>query len=59
MIGLDYCHTNGVVYRDLKPDNILLNYNYNIKIADFGVAASLRGRDGKGKLKTYCGTPEY
>ena len=52
MQGLDYCHVNGVAHRDLKPDNLLLDKNFILKIADFGYAAPFLGRDGLGKLKT-------
>lgn len=39
--GVAYCHTMGVMHRDLKPQNILVDLsgdNYTIKIADFGLA---------------------
>ena len=59
MIGLEYCHSNGVTHRDLKPDNLLLDANYVLKIADFGWAAPLLGKDGSGKLYTESGTVKY
>ncbi len=34
--GLEYMHGNGVYNRDIKPENILLNSNLELKIADFG-----------------------
>ena len=36
-----------------------MDENFNIKLADFGFAARVEGRDGKGFLKTYLGTPNY
>lgn len=39
LLGLDYCHSNRVLHRDLKPQNILVNKdNLTIKLADFGLA---------------------
>ncbi|MBA0685287.1 hypothetical protein Goari_012958, partial [Gossypium aridum] len=53
---VEYCHKNMVIHRDLKPENLLLDSNYNVKIADFGLSNVMQ----KGHLlKTCCGSPNY
>jgi len=56
--GLAEAHSLGVVHRDLKPQNIMIDKNGNAKIMDFGIARSLRdkGITGAGVM---IGTPEY
>lgn len=56
IIGISYCHALGIVHRDLKPENLLLDSFYNIKIADFGMAALQTDAD---LLETSCGSPHY
>ncbi len=46
MQGLDYCHQNRIAYRDIKPDNLLLDENFVLKIAGFSFSAPIIGRDG-------------
>ncbi|ETN98359.1 snf1a Snf1-related kinase SNF1a [Reticulomyxa filosa] len=54
--GIQYCHAKGVVHRDLKPENILLDEDLNLRIADFGLANTMK--DGC-FLKTSCGSSNY
>jgi carbon catabolite-derepressing protein kinase len=54
--AVEYCHRHKIVHRDLKPENLLLDENYNVKIADFGLSNIMT--DGN-FLKTSCGSPNY
>ncbi|XP_050463296.1 MAP/microtubule affinity-regulating kinase 3-like [Cataglyphis hispanica] len=54
--AVEYCHVTGVAHRDLKAENLLLDAQMNVKIADFGF--SNRFAPGE-RLSTWCGSPPY
>lgn len=56
-MALKYFHENGVIYRDLKLDNILLTLDGHIKIADYGLCKEAMWYGSS--TSTFCGTPEF
>eukprot|EP00027_Filamoeba_sp_ATCC50430_P013102 CAMPEP_0168573782 /NCGR_PEP_ID=MMETSP0413-20121227/18721_1 /TAXON_ID=136452 /ORGANISM="Filamoeba nolandi, Strain NC-AS-23-1" /LENGTH=831 /DNA_ID=CAMNT_0008607061 /DNA_START=125 /DNA_END=2619 /DNA_ORIENTATION=+ len=58
LCAIEYLHNLGVIYRDLKLENILINDDGHIMLTDFGLSKT--GMNGpKARTKTVCGTPEY
>jgi serine/threonine protein kinase len=58
--ALEYIHSQGVVHRDLKPENIMVDPQDNIKLIDFGIAASAGARRLTfSKFSSTLGTPDY
>ncbi len=57
--GLSFAHQQGLVHRDVKPQNVLLNGNGEAKVTDFGIARSLDVQHGMTQTGTVLGTSDY
>uniref|UniRef100_A0A8C1A6T9 protein kinase C n=1 Tax=Cyprinus carpio carpio TaxID=630221 RepID=A0A8C1A6T9_CYPCA len=57
VLGLEFLHDHKIVYRDLKLDNLLLDTEGYVKIADFGLCKE--GMGFRDRTSTFCGTPEF
>ena len=56
VLGLQYLHERNIIYRDIKPENILIDHNNYIKLADFGLS---RFVDSEAMKYSKVGTPDY
>jgi cGMP-dependent protein kinase len=54
---MEYLHTNNIIYRDIKPENIMVDDKGYMRLIDMGTAKFLKGKGGR--TYTIIGTPHY
>jgi serine/threonine protein kinase len=58
VLALEYLHKAGVVYRDVKPENILIDSEGHVRLTDFGLSKGGL-EENNGMTESFCGTTEY
>ena len=56
-MGIEILHNEGIIYRELKPENILVTNEGHIRLTDYGLSKMIIS--GKSQIETFIGTLEY
>ena len=59
VLALEHLHKNGIIYRDIKLENILLDEDGHIILTDFGLSREFASHETEKRAYSFCGTIEY